>query len=628
MELGQGHAEPARVAADIVERDEAVEAVEGGVLEALGGHRPRDLLKAHHEVEPLAALGLARALGGVEREHPLQPVVDGGVGRGHLAPRGGDRPAHVLTVPVRDALGGHVRAIHREGRDDLAERAREGAQREVARGAVLLGDRVQAMRERVELGGHRGLHDEPLAVVHDLGEAGAVADEARVVLLHGARLRAIDEDTVQQVQELVAGGAGGGPRLRQLLARRQDLLGHDVDLAARARLEPPEIVGGVVEPVGVIDAQPGHRSLAHEAEEQAVGRLEHLRLLHPDGGQLVDVEEAPVVDLLAGDAPVGGAVRLVGEQRVQRLHALGVAGLAVEEPDVVLDEGAHRGRRRQQRDQLLTADLLFAPARGHARGILVRVRRQRREPRDERLQRDDVGVLGAQRGGEDVDAVAQDPGPRARRDRQHGVEVADEEAPVLEAQLQLAAVEHGAVLVAEHGQQDLVGELGLHGPPVDVEGRGVGRGGAVFEHVQPPRVAVLRDAHVVGDDVDEQAHVAGAQRGREPLEGGLPTQLVAQAVVVGDVVAVRALRGRLEERRAVGVADAQRVEIVDERRRVVEGQAGAELQAIRRARDANHAVPAASTRKPRTAPSGASRARASPCRVQISKNRFCAAQRP
>src|SRR6267143_389691 len=155
-----------------------------------------------------------------------------------------------------------------------------------------------------------------------------------------ARVRAVDEDAVQEVQELVAGGAGGGPRLRQLLTRRQDLLGHDVDLAARAPLEPPEIVGGVVEPVGVIDAQPGHRSLAHEAEEQAVGRFEHLRLLHPDGGQLVDVEEAPVVDLLAGDAPVGGAVRLVGEQRVQRLHALGVAGLAVEEPDVVLDEDA------------------------------------------------------------------------------------------------------------------------------------------------------------------------------------------------------------------------------------------------------------------------------------------------
>ena len=563
----------------------------------------------------------------------------------------GDGPADVLAVAVSDdscicrrgAFGGLRRptvgrrlrggdicsdicSVDGEGGDDLAQRARERAQREVARGAVLLGDRVETMGEHVQLGGHRGLHDEPLAVVHDLREPRPVADQARVVLFHGARLGPVDEDAVQEIQELVAGGAGGGPRVRQLLAGGQDLLGHHVDLAAGALLQAPEVVGGVVEPVGMIDAQPRHRALPHQAEEQPVGGLEDLGLLHADGRQLVDVEEAPVVDLLARHAPVGGAIGLVGQQRVQQVHALRVARLAVEEPDVLSDEGAHGGRRLEQRDELLAADLLVAPARGHPLGALLRVRRQRREPGDERLQRDDVGVLAAQRPGEGVDAVAEDARPRARRDRQHRVEVADEEAAVLEDELQLAAVEHGAVLVAQDRQQHLVGQLGLHGAPVDVEGRRVGRGGAVLEHVEPPGVAVLRDAHVVGDDVDEQAHAARAQGGREALEGGLSAQLRAQPVVIGDVVAVRAARGRLEERRRVGVAHAEGVEIVDERRRVVEGEAGAELQAIGRARHAHHAGAPSPRRKPSTAPSGCSRPRASVCRFQISKKRFWAAQ--
>src|SRR3989442_9678835 len=54
---------------------------------------------------------------------------------------------------------------------------------------------------------------------------------------------------------------------------------------------------------------------------------------------------------------------LLGQQRVQQVHALRVAGLAVEEPDVLSDEGAHGGRRLEQRDELLAADLLVAPVR-------------------------------------------------------------------------------------------------------------------------------------------------------------------------------------------------------------------------------------------------------------------------
>ena len=62
-------------------------------------------------------------------------------------------------------------------------------------------------------------------------------------------------------------------------------------------------------------------------EEKLVRRLENLRHFHPDRGQVVDVEEAPVVDLLRGHPPEGEPIGLLVEQRVKRVEAARVARL-------------------------------------------------------------------------------------------------------------------------------------------------------------------------------------------------------------------------------------------------------------------------------------------------------------
>ena len=86
---------------------------------------------------------------------------------------------------------------------------------------------VEPVAEHVELGGHRRLHDEPLALVDDLGEGRSLVDEPGVDPLHGPRLAAVDEDAVQEVEELVAGGAAMGPVAAAAARPGQDLLGHD-----------------------------------------------------------------------------------------------------------------------------------------------------------------------------------------------------------------------------------------------------------------------------------------------------------------------------------------------------------------------------------------------------------------
>ena len=73
----------------------------------------------------------------------------------------------------------------------------------------------------------------------------------------------------------------------------------------------------------MIDAQPGDLAGAQQLEGFVVDGGEHLRLLDANGGEVVDVEEAPVVDLLGGHAPERQAVRLIGEQCFQPVEAVG-----------------------------------------------------------------------------------------------------------------------------------------------------------------------------------------------------------------------------------------------------------------------------------------------------------------
>ena len=70
----------------------------------------------------------------------------------------------------------------------------------------------------------------------------------------------------------------------------------------------------MVEAVDMIDAEARDQALRHQAEGQAVHAVEHLRVLDPQGDEIVDGEEAAVVDLLHAHAPEGQPVILLGQQ--------------------------------------------------------------------------------------------------------------------------------------------------------------------------------------------------------------------------------------------------------------------------------------------------------------------------
>ncbi len=78
-----------------------------------------------------------------------------------------------------------------------------------------------------------------------------------------------------------------------------------------------------------------------------MGGLEDILALHCQRGQVVDVEEATVVDLVRADAPVRKAIALVLEQVIHEREAARVARRAVEERHVALDKLADRLHFRQ-----------------------------------------------------------------------------------------------------------------------------------------------------------------------------------------------------------------------------------------------------------------------------------------
>ncbi len=476
VEGGDRQAEASRIAADLVERRQPQVAVERRVLDALGHDRPAGLLEAGHE---LLGVGPARSLG----EHEPADDLDLGGPPGQRAQRRVDGRLHVLAGGVVGRSGRReVGPVDAEGGQHLDERLPQRAPGRVPQRHVGAAHPQRQLGQPVDLGReHLGEH-QPLGPRHDvlvgLGRAGQRLPQVGQRPLAGR----VDEDPEHVVEHVVAGRAGAQPLLGQLLPGLEDLLDHDPAVVG-ALGELLEVAARVGQTVGVVDPQAVEHPGADLLEDQLVRRGEDGGLLHAHAGQRRHVEEAAVVELLAGHAPQA-------------------------EPVVLALEG-----------------------RQH---------------------------------------VAVDPG--AGRDRHLVVVVAD---PVLE---QLQVPERLAERRPEHRHQDLAGVVGA--VPLHVEPVGVRRLAAQLQQRPPGGVLRLRlaDRHVVRDDVEHDPET-GPPAGRDhAVERRLPAELGVQRPVVHDVVAVRRPGRGLQVGRAVEVRHAEVGQVGDDRRRVVEAEAGVRVR--------------------------------------------------
>ena len=116
--------------------------------------------------------------------------------------------------------------------------------------------------------------------------------------------------------------------------------------------------------------------LRDQFEEQAVRIFKDFRQFHADGCEIVDVEEAAVVDFLRRDAPESEPIGLIVQERVERVETACVPGGAVDFLQRCVDRLAHLRRFLATPFQAPLDDFLFACAFGDSFGIALRPARQ------------------------------------------------------------------------------------------------------------------------------------------------------------------------------------------------------------------------------------------------------------
>ena len=155
---------------------------------------------------------------------------------------------------------------------------------------------------------------------------------------------------------------------------------------------------------------------------------------------------------------------------------------------------------------------------------------------------------------------------------------------LVELQHELAGIELDAVLIAEHGHEQLVVQVTAMRLPIDVEPARVSRLRAPLEHVEPQWIVGSADAHVVRHEIEKDLEAGARERSDHGVELRRRAELGVQRIVRDDVVAVRAAGPRLQDRRRVNMRDAEPPQIRCQRRRGREPQLRVQLEPVRRER--------------------------------------------
>src|SRR5690606_33391477 len=119
--------------------------------------------------------------------------------------------------------------------------------------------------------------------------------------------------------------------------------------------------------------------------------------------------------------------------------------------------------------------------------------------------------------------------------------VFDAEAPALgtKIQMDIAFCQRVAIGIAEKWREDFVVENGVRYLPIDIEKIGVSALPSPFEHIEPESIIVAADRHMVGNNIDEHAHVVLAQCRHQFAKAGFTAKFGIDGAVIDDVVTVQ-----------------------------------------------------------------------------------------
>src|SRR5260370_1138234 len=114
----------------------------------------------------------------------------------------------------------------------------------------------------------------------------------------------------------------GGRTLSQIVRSVDSVARNEIGTSRANRgrafaLKQPQILSGIAQAVDVIDPQSAGHSFTDQPEDEVVRGFKDLGLLGADRGEVVDVEEAAIIDFVGGDTPEGQTKSLVIEKLLE-----------------------------------------------------------------------------------------------------------------------------------------------------------------------------------------------------------------------------------------------------------------------------------------------------------------------
>ena len=214
-------AERTRIATNLVHRNESCVAVERRVLNAFGHDRAGGLLEPHDKLSfNRTVFGSAGKSGGhcsthPEQQHIAQKVdeVRVEVGSAALGVVGGSLDVDHVTLGHGTGCGIDIGAVHRERGDHLTQHRMQVAARVVAVSTMPFAHLGQECCQLDQVSGQHITHHLVLLVHGDVREGPLVAGEIAVEGGERGLSRRVNEQTVDQVEEVVARSAGHRPRV-------------------------------------------------------------------------------------------------------------------------------------------------------------------------------------------------------------------------------------------------------------------------------------------------------------------------------------------------------------------------------------------------------------------------------
>src|SRR5262245_26765809 len=160
-------------------------------------------------------------------------------------------------------------------------------------------------------------HNPSFAPFQDGLETLQLASDVAEDAIEGSLTGRVNEQSIDGERVVVTRSAMYRPIVRQMLVSPENLFDDEIVLrvpeGGELASQPAQIAARIVEAVRMVDAKTLDLSFGDQLEQAAMGRVEHCIVLGAQAGEIIDVEEPPVVDLIGCHAPVREPVRLALE---------------------------------------------------------------------------------------------------------------------------------------------------------------------------------------------------------------------------------------------------------------------------------------------------------------------------